>query len=83
MCRMAWPIIEGVSILHWHCNRGKRSLTLDRARTKPRAVPRSRHTVPLSSSRGAATARSRAAASLYERLQEANPRSFRHLSGVG
>ena len=27
--RMAWPIIDGVSILHWHCNRGKRSLTLD------------------------------------------------------
>jgi crotonobetainyl-CoA:carnitine CoA-transferase CaiB-like acyl-CoA transferase len=27
--RMAWPIIEGVSILHWHCNRGKRSLALD------------------------------------------------------
>ena len=27
--RMAWPIIEGVSILHWHCNRGKRSLSLD------------------------------------------------------
>src|SRR5690242_17742591 len=19
--RMAWPIIDGVSILHWHCNR--------------------------------------------------------------
>jgi crotonobetainyl-CoA:carnitine CoA-transferase CaiB-like acyl-CoA transferase len=27
--RMAWPIIDGVSILHWHCNRGKRSLGLD------------------------------------------------------
>jgi len=27
--RMAWPIIDGVSILHWHCNRAKRSLGLD------------------------------------------------------
>ncbi len=27
--RMAWPIIDGISILHWHCNRGKRSLALD------------------------------------------------------
>jgi crotonobetainyl-CoA:carnitine CoA-transferase CaiB-like acyl-CoA transferase len=27
--RMAWPIIDGISILHWHCNRGKRSLGLD------------------------------------------------------
>jgi crotonobetainyl-CoA:carnitine CoA-transferase CaiB-like acyl-CoA transferase len=26
---MAWPIIEGVSLLHWHVNRGKRSIELD------------------------------------------------------
>jgi crotonobetainyl-CoA:carnitine CoA-transferase CaiB-like acyl-CoA transferase len=26
---MAWPVIEGVSILHWHINRGKRSIVLD------------------------------------------------------
>ena len=26
---MTWPIIEGVSLLHLHVNRGKRSLTLD------------------------------------------------------
>ncbi len=26
---MAWPIIEGVSLLHWHINRGKRSIELD------------------------------------------------------
>jgi crotonobetainyl-CoA:carnitine CoA-transferase CaiB-like acyl-CoA transferase len=26
---MAWPIIEGVSLLHWHVNRGKRSVELD------------------------------------------------------
>ena len=26
---MSWPIVEGVSLLHLHVNRGKRSLTLD------------------------------------------------------
>jgi crotonobetainyl-CoA:carnitine CoA-transferase CaiB-like acyl-CoA transferase len=26
---MTWPIVEGVSLLHLHVNRGKRSLTLD------------------------------------------------------
>ncbi|HVQ92960.1 MAG TPA: CoA transferase [Mycobacteriales bacterium] len=26
---MAWPIIDGVSLLHWHVNRGKRSVELD------------------------------------------------------
>jgi crotonobetainyl-CoA:carnitine CoA-transferase CaiB-like acyl-CoA transferase len=27
--QMTWPIIEGSSLLHWHINRGKRSVTLD------------------------------------------------------
>ena len=26
---MAWPIVDGVSLLHWHVNRGKRSVELD------------------------------------------------------
>jgi crotonobetainyl-CoA:carnitine CoA-transferase CaiB-like acyl-CoA transferase len=26
---MSWPIIDGVSLLHWHVNRGKRSVQLD------------------------------------------------------
>jgi crotonobetainyl-CoA:carnitine CoA-transferase CaiB-like acyl-CoA transferase len=26
---MTWPIIEGVSLMHYHLNRGKRSVTLD------------------------------------------------------
>jgi len=26
---MTWPIIEGVSLMHYHVNRGKKSLTLD------------------------------------------------------
>jgi len=33
---MTWPIIEGVSLLHLHINRGKKSLTLDLK--KPEAV---------------------------------------------
>src|SRR5256885_6917132 len=27
--RMTWPIVEGVSLMHLHINRGKRSLVLD------------------------------------------------------
>lgn len=27
--RMAFPIVDGVSLLHWHLNRGKRSIVLD------------------------------------------------------
>ncbi|MHB8465385.1 MAG: CaiB/BaiF CoA transferase family protein [Acidimicrobiales bacterium] len=33
---MTWPIVEGVSLMHLHVNRGKRSLTLDLR--KPEAV---------------------------------------------
>jgi crotonobetainyl-CoA:carnitine CoA-transferase CaiB-like acyl-CoA transferase len=27
--RMAFPIVDGISLLHWHLNRGKRSIVLD------------------------------------------------------
>jgi crotonobetainyl-CoA:carnitine CoA-transferase CaiB-like acyl-CoA transferase len=27
--RMVWPMVDGVSLLHWHVNRGKRSIELD------------------------------------------------------
>src|SRR5205809_3701505 len=27
--KMAFPIIDGISLLHWHLNRGKRSIVLD------------------------------------------------------
>ena len=26
---MTWPIIQGVSLMHYHLNRGKKSITLD------------------------------------------------------
>jgi crotonobetainyl-CoA:carnitine CoA-transferase CaiB-like acyl-CoA transferase len=31
--RMAWPFVDGVSLLHWHVNRGKRSVVLDLTKT--------------------------------------------------
>src|ERR1044071_9852189 len=27
--KMAFPIIDGISLLHWHLNRGKKSIILD------------------------------------------------------
>jgi len=27
--QMTWPIVDGVSLMHWHISRGKRSITLD------------------------------------------------------
>src|SRR4029077_6967353 len=27
--KMAFPIVDGISLLHWHLNRGKRSVVLD------------------------------------------------------
>src|SRR5262252_3756226 len=27
--KMAFPIIDGISLLHWHLNRGKRSVVID------------------------------------------------------
>ena len=36
--RMTWPIVEGVSLMHLHLNRGKRSVTLDLRRPEGREV---------------------------------------------
>jgi crotonobetainyl-CoA:carnitine CoA-transferase CaiB-like acyl-CoA transferase len=35
---MTWPIVEGVSLMHLHVNRGKRSLTLDLRNDDAKAV---------------------------------------------
>src|SRR5215813_12015327 len=34
--KMAFPIVDGISLLHWHLNRGKQSIVLDLK--KPEAV---------------------------------------------
>ena len=82
--KMAFPIIDGISLLHWHLNRGKRSVVLD-LRT-PAGVE-----VYLDLVRGADAvvegmrpgALARRGLS-FERLQEANPRIvFCTLSGYG
>jgi crotonobetainyl-CoA:carnitine CoA-transferase CaiB-like acyl-CoA transferase len=81
---MTWPIVEGVSLLHLHVSRGKRSVTLDLRR--PEAVE-----VYLDLARGAdAVVEAMRPGSLerrglgYERLREVNPRIvFCTLSGYG
>lgn len=82
--QMTWPIVEGVSLLHLHVNRGKRSLTLNLK--KPEGVE-----IYLDLVRGAdAVIEGMRPGSLarrglgYERLREANPRIvFCNISGYG
>src|SRR5437762_2008469 len=72
--RMAWPIIDGVSILHWHCNRAKRSLGLDlRAdgATELYLELVARADVVVEGMRPGALARR---GITYERMREVNPR---------
>ncbi|HEX3898536.1 MAG TPA: CoA transferase, partial [Mycobacteriales bacterium] len=35
---MTWPIVEGVSLMHLHLNRGKKSITLDLRSDEGKAV---------------------------------------------
>ena len=37
---MTWPIIEGVSLMHYHLNRGKKSITLDLKKEEARQIYR-------------------------------------------
>lgn len=37
---MTWPIIEGISLMHYHLNRGKKSITLDLKREEAREIYR-------------------------------------------
>jgi crotonobetainyl-CoA:carnitine CoA-transferase CaiB-like acyl-CoA transferase len=81
---MTWPIVEGVSLLHLHVHRGKRSLVLDLR--KPEAVEVFRDLV-----RGAdVVAEAMRPGSLarrglgFESLREVNPRLvFCNVSGYG
>ena len=81
---MAWPIIEGVSLLHLHINRGKRSLTLDLR--KPEAVEvykdlaRDAHVVVEAMRPGSLARRGLG----YDQLSQLNPHIvFCNVSGYG
>jgi crotonobetainyl-CoA:carnitine CoA-transferase CaiB-like acyl-CoA transferase len=82
--QMTWPIVEGVSLMHLHINRGKRSLTLDLK--KPEAVEvflelaKEADAVVEAMRPGALERRGLG----YERLREVNPRIvFITISGYG
>lgn len=82
--RMAFPIVDGISLLHWHLNRGKKSLILDLR--KPEAVEayldlvRGSDAVIEGMRPGALERRGLS----FERMQEANPRIvFCTISGYG
>jgi len=82
--KMAFPIIDGVSLLHWHINRGKKSVALDLRR--PAAVAayldlvRQSDVVIEAMRPGALDRRGLS----YARMREANPRIvYCHVSGYG
>jgi crotonobetainyl-CoA:carnitine CoA-transferase CaiB-like acyl-CoA transferase len=82
--QMTWPIVEGVSLLHLHIGRGKRSLTLDLR--KPEAVEvyldlvRGADVVIEAMRPGALARRGLG----FEKLREVNPRVvFCTISGYG
>jgi len=81
---MTWPIINGVSLLHLHVNRGKKSLTLDLR--KPEAVEVFRELakdadVVIEAMRPGSLAKRGVG---YEHLRDINPRIvFCNISGYG
>jgi len=81
---LAWPIIDGVSLLHWHINQGKRSIVLD-LRSKEGAevfldLVKTAHVVVEGMRPGALAKRGLG----YERLKQVNPKIvFCTLSGYG
>ncbi len=82
--KMAFPIIDGISLLHWHLNRGKRSLILDLRTAEGVAVyldlVRGADAVIEAMRPGALARRGLT----YEKMQEVNPRIiFCAISGYG
>jgi crotonobetainyl-CoA:carnitine CoA-transferase CaiB-like acyl-CoA transferase len=81
---MTWPIIEGVSLMHYHLNRGKKSLTLDLKNEAAREVYRElvrASDVVIEGSKPGALARFGLG---YEQLREINPKIvFCTISGYG
>ncbi|MFQ5513216.1 MAG: CaiB/BaiF CoA transferase family protein [Myxococcota bacterium] len=82
--RMTWPIVEGVSLMHLHINRGKKSLTLDLRNPAGadvfRDLVRDADAVVEAMRPGSLARRGLG----YEQLRELNPRVvFCNLSGYG
>jgi len=82
--KMAFPIIDGISLLHWHLNRGKRSVVLDLRRPEGVAtyldLLRGADAVIEAMRPGALARRG----ITYERMLEANPKIvFCAISGYG
>jgi crotonobetainyl-CoA:carnitine CoA-transferase CaiB-like acyl-CoA transferase len=82
--KMAFPIVDGISLLHWHLNRGKRSIVLDLR--QPDAVAtylelvRGADAVVEAMRPGALARRG----ITWEKMQAANPRIvFCQISGYG
>lgn len=81
---MTWPIVDGVSLMHLHVNRGKRSVTLDLRQDEAKAV-----FIELASKADAVVEAMRPGALQrlgigYERLREVNPKIvFITISGYG
>ncbi len=81
---MTWPIVEGVSLMHLHINRGKQSLTLDLRNPEALAVyldlVRGADAVIEAMRPGALAKRGLS----YERMREVNPKIvFCSISGYG
>jgi crotonobetainyl-CoA:carnitine CoA-transferase CaiB-like acyl-CoA transferase len=82
--KMAFPIIDGTSLLHWHLNRGKQSIVLDLRTAEGVAVyldlVRGADAVIEAMRPGALARRGLS----FERMQEVNPRIvFCTISGYG
>ncbi len=81
---MTWPIIEGVSLMHYHLNRGKKSLVLDLKKDEAREIYRELvrgADVVIEASKPGALARFGLG---YEQLREINPKIvFCTVSGYG
>lgn len=81
---MTWPIIEGVSLMHYHLNRGKKSITLDLKQEEARQIYRDLvkdADVVIEASKPGALARYGLG---YEDLKKVNPKLvFITVSGYG
>ena len=82
--QMTWPIVEGVSLMHLHINRGKQSVVLDLRTEEGRRSSSTSSRRPTSSSRRCAPAASPAAGSASTQLRAVNPKIvFCTISGYG